>query len=497
MKPSVEFSNDAVKETDARTLARSLNPIACQVDGLGIVWENTGSAWVPFCTPGIAAHLITDQSIEQLCLPNGEPTTIAFRSKADKSVWAVHANDTSHEGEFLRQLHELPYYEALLKMRPDSVVTYLNHQEKYAQQIAWSPALTRAVASRRQRRPWRIAGAVGLSVSAIAALGVIDALDSRHGGEPRPSASAVLDPSPLPTPEQNADQVETTSVDTAFTVYSHNVYYKNLRRDANETSTEFDAKVATVVEHLLSLDAGILGLQEVQNSEGRLALYNKMIACADCRYDGYMPDLDKSDQGGGKTPILWRRDTFEFVGGDENQGSTSIQMSSSGYNQVRAFTYIKLRHISTGNQFWIVNAHFPHGVEKADGKLNGTAKRQKDYENLMSEYAKFVKSKADETVLTMGDFNVGAVAQRKNCAAEPDNPELCVPYFPLTVFQNLGNVSVWDLPNTVVQPTLRRRTVDYIAVNSGKLQMITLLPQQPKGRSDHSPVGVLFNSSES
>lgn len=485
-------SAGATPEIDHDSLLRHLVPVTCEIDKKGIVWKKTRDDWVPFCAPSVAAGLVADNPSH----PASYPTTDVFRNKKDGSVWAVHtAHDAPDEQRLLEQ-HPLSYYKTICEqlnlVDQSEARNFLGIMAKNAPQITWSPTQTHEVKSRQRKKLMtRVVGAIFVALGVAGALTTCSTQSASRVSEPLPSATVPYAPTPNETSPIQAPEISPEPAENTITAVSYNVYYKNLKHYTDkETPAEFDAKVDKVVTHLQSLNAGILGLQEVIDAEGRGALYDKMIACAGCKYDGYMPERDKTDQAGGKTPILWLRDTFELVEGSDNHGYKSVHMQSTKDEQVRAFSYVKLRHLESGEEFWVSNAHFPHAVEKADGQLKGTAKRQNDYERLMKKFSTFARSKKGEKHITMGDLNVGAKAQRIHCTAEPDNAKLCVPYFPYKQFENLNIKTIYDIPNSPIQPTLGDRAVDYIGVNSvPSLQIKSVQQRLPKGRSDHNPVG--------
>ena len=148
-----------------------------------------------------------------------------------------------------------------------------------------------------------------------------------------------------------------------ISIASYNIRYAN----PNDGEDIWEHRKEAVAEYLQRLD--LVGLQEV--TEPQLAYLRGKLA----GFDSYGVGRDDGKSGGEHAPIFFRRDCFESI----DQGTfwlseTPDVVGKKGWDAAlpRTCTWMRLRHLASGNELYVANTHFDHRGLKAraeSGKL--------------------------------------------------------------------------------------------------------------------------------
>lgn len=264
-----------------------------------------------------------------------------------------------------------------------------------------------------------------------------------------------------------------------------------------------DVRIATynaaaLVEHSraaadvvrLSDNADIVTLQEMSSAKRRDLVRAALIDCATCAFAGYMPR--EAVRGG--TPILYRKDLFQFVSAGTTQVSeaTYVGPEGSGPSTLRAkyINWVNLRENKTQRDVFVLNNHAVPSVQGANGGPNTAmpervALHRQHMEGLTELVTQF--SMSGGLVFVTGDLNVNFRTDRKTAYR----------WFPYAVMRGVGLRASFD---TLGQPALgthgqRGRLIDYVYAST--MRWVTPLEQSVlrSYSSDHRPLVATYRMS--
>jgi endonuclease/exonuclease/phosphatase family metal-dependent hydrolase len=178
----------------------------------------------------------------------------------------------------------------------------------------------------------------------------------------------------------------------------------------NTAATQSTRRGFNDVKALLAAGPDIVALQEMSSWERRERVRTRLLDCATCQWDGWIPV--PAVQGG--QPILWRSDKFTFLGRDwiEVAPETFVGERGAGPATMHAkyVVRLRLRDNVTGRTIWILNTHFVPTVEGSNGRRNTNTRRTRLYARHMAGLQAVIdRIKAREgggLVFVTGDFNV-------------------------------------------------------------------------------------------
>ena len=246
------------------------------------------------------------------------------------------------------------------------------------------------------------------------------------------------------------------------------------------------------VKTLLSSGTDIVALQEMSSWKRREMVRTKLLDCATCVWDGWIPV--PAVQGG--QPILWRSDKFTFLGRDwlELAPETYVGPKGAGPSTMHAKYVVRVRLLdnATGRTIWILNTHFPPTVQGSDGGRNTNRKRTQLYAKQMGALQAVMDKVANEEggglVFVTGDFNVNY----RNDKVKQD------PIFP---FSALGAKKFQSSYNKLGEPAtgthvlgngFDKRLIDYVNFKPTR-RVIAMGQRIMTGmNSDHRPLIVDF-----
>lgn len=189
----------------------------------------------------------------------------------------------------------------------------------------------------------------------------------------------------------------TTTGQTAVTVASWNSLF------SNKTSIASGAKS-------IGGKAQVIGFQEVHwtDSKHRDALLKDFI-CSSCKFDGYMDPATRNNSGSkpSSLPIAWERSRFTRIGAGYKNVYLENDYAGGGAGSAKWITWVKLKDIKTGDQFYVLNTHTVASVE-SKGKPSGDNTRLRGYVRHMDTLSSLIKSfkKDNVPIVVLGDFNV-------------------------------------------------------------------------------------------
>jgi len=181
---------------------------------------------------------------------------------------------------------------------------------------------------------------------------------------------------------------------------------------------------------IIAQEADVIALQEFASWKKRKQVMTRL-ACETCAYAHWIPI--PAVQGG--TPILWRRDEFELVEKAWTQVTedTFVGDRGAGPATIRAkyVVWVRLKEVTTGREFYVLNNHFVPTVQGEDGGSNTNRKRVAIYQKHMDGLVAMVQGiqAQKRMVFVTGDFNVN---YRKDRVVQD-------PAFP---YSNLGAVNL-------------------------------------------------------
>ncbi len=261
----------------------------------------------------------------------------------------------------------------------------------------------------------------------------------------------------------------------------------------NTAATQSTRQGFNDVKNLLAAEPDIVALQEMSSWERRERVRTRLLDCATCTWDGWIPV--PAVQGG--QPILWRSDKFTFLGKDwiEVAPETFVGERGAGPATMHAkyVVRLRLRDNVTGRTIWILNTHFVPTVEGSSGRRNDNWRRTRLYARHMAGLQAVIdRIKAEEgggLVFVTGDFNVN---YRKDKSAQ----DPIFPYAALGTRALRSSYFALGEPATgthVLDNGFDKRLIDYI--NFKQTRRVTATGQRIMSglNSDHRPLIVDFS----
>ena len=246
-------------------------------------------------------------------------------------------------------------------------------------------------------------------------------------------------------------------------------------------ATDHDRAAADVVK--LAGEADVVTLQEMSSAYRRSLVRAALIDCASCVFAGYMPR--EAVRGG--TPILYRKDKFEFVTAGTTQVSeaTYVGPEGAGPSTLRAkyVNWVHLRENKTQRDVFVLNNHAVPSVQGANGGPNTAmpervALHRQHMEGLTELVTRFSMTRG--LVFVTGDLNVNFRTDRKTAYR----------WFPYMVMRGVGLRASFDVLGEPALGTHGRkgRLIDY--VHASAVSWVTPLAQAILGgyASDHRPL---------
>ncbi|WP_394345787.1 endonuclease/exonuclease/phosphatase family protein [Halegenticoccus tardaugens] len=164
----------------------------------------------------------------------------------------------------------------------------------------------------------------------------------------------------------------------------------NIRYDNPEDEYPWDERRSRVVETVMTLDPGLLGVQEAQPNQ-----YDYLRKELE-DYEWYGVGRDDGDREGEFVPIAWRKDRFEALETGAFWLSETPREPSVGWDAdlPRVTTWASLSDRETKKRVWFCNTHFSHVGERA----------RRESARLLKRRAHERAADKEEVVIT-GDFN--------------------------------------------------------------------------------------------
>lgn len=184
---------------------------------------------------------------------------------------------------------------------------------------------------------------------------------------------------------------------TAVTVASWNSLFSN------------DTYLATGAKAIAN-QAQIIGFQEVHwtDSKHRPSLLKDFI-CSSCKFDGYMDSATRDNSGSkpASLPIAWERSRFTKVSAGYKNVYMESDYAGGAGGSSKWITWVRLKDIKTGDQFYVLNTHTVASVE-SKGEPSGSAARLSGYKKHMDTLTSLVSGLQKEKIpiILLGDFNV-------------------------------------------------------------------------------------------
>ena len=261
-------------------------------------------------------------------------------------------------------------------------------------------------------------------------------------------------------------EISFAQIDKPVRVMSYNVRYKNTIDSINGWEFRKDNVAALIKYH----KADVVGLQESNNEQTQ---------DLEERLQGYgwygVPRM--SGPNGELTPIFYRKDRFALLdSGTFWYSETPDVPESKSWDAMypRIASWVKLRDLVSGREFFFFNTHFDH---------RGEAARQKSGEIIRQ---KIMDISGSQPAILTGDFNTmeGSEAY-ENIVQESTLRDA----FHITESPHYGPVNTSS--GFAVSPKPIRAKIDYIFVNE-KVRVLghATITDQQEGRyySDHLPV---------
>lgn len=254
---------------------------------------------------------------------------------------------------------------------------------------------------------------------------------------------------------------------TNVTVASWNAMKDNKKNDATE------------VKALLT-KADVIGLQEIHVKKQRQRMATLIKSKA---YDGYPSKLPKNDNDNAASClIVWKQTSFQLV----KAGKTGKVSAATKDLRARYITWVKLRSIATGQQFYVVNTHMIKYVDNAGVLTTSHPTNVSRYTGHIQKLVALLRTfqKDNVPVFVTGDFAVDYRTDDKGTSI-----------FPKAALGSIGFRSNWDLTGlSGIDPTANTyggagttRLIDYVFASSEVTAPITSIDPSHHG-SDHAPV---------
>ncbi|MEZ0579223.1 endonuclease/exonuclease/phosphatase family protein [Nocardioides sp. MH1] len=246
------------------------------------------------------------------------------------------------------------------------------------------------------------------------------------------------------------------------------------------------------VKDLLAQGPDIVALQEMSSWQRREKVRKRLLDCATCQWDGWMPV--PAVQGG--QPILWRSDKFTFLGRDwiELAPETFVGSRGAGPSTMHAKYVVRVRLLDnlTGRTIWILNNHFVPTVQGGDGGRNANRRRTRLYAlhmaNLQAVVDKVRTEEGGGLVFLTGDFNV-------NYRKDKIKQDPIFPYAALGTRQLRASYYKLGEPATgthVLPNGFDERLIDYVLYKPTRRVIATGQRIVTGLHSDHRPLIVDF-----
>lgn len=246
------------------------------------------------------------------------------------------------------------------------------------------------------------------------------------------------------------------------------------------------------VRDLLAQGPDIVALQEMSSWERRERVRKRLLDCASCLWDGWIPV--PAVPGG--QPILWRSDKFTFLGRDwiEVAPDTYVGARGAGPSTMHAKYVVRVRLLDnlTGRTVWILNTHFVPTVQGSDGGRNDLRRRTDLYARHMAGLQGVIdrvrNAEGGGLVFVTGDFNVN---YRNDRTAQD-------PIFPYVALGTRGLRSSYAQlgePATgthVLDNGFDKRLIDYVFYKQNRRVTATAQRIVTGMTSDHRPLIVDF-----
>ncbi|VBB46410.1 Endonuclease/exonuclease/phosphatase family protein [uncultured Paludibacter sp.] len=259
---------------------------------------------------------------------------------------------------------------------------------------------------------------------------------------------------------------------------SINVMTFNIRLDVKSDSLNgWQYRKERVAKTVLLNNVDIVGMQEV--------LHNQLMDIEKALPDYTWIGVGREDgmEAGEYSPIFYNHNKFSEVGsGYFWLSKTPMEAGSKGWDAActRIATWAKLKDISTGTIFFVLNTHFDHIGEVA----------RRESAKLILEKVNLYTQKKKYPIIVMGDFNSNAQSEAYKTLTDTSNPLY------LTDTRMLAtkvNGPSWTFHNFGRQPVKERQMIDYIFVNNGiKVLSFDVIDgtQTKEYPSDHNAVMV-------
>ena len=185
---------------------------------------------------------------------------------------------------------------------------------------------------------------------------------------------------------------------TALTVSSWNTLF------SNKSAIATGAKA-------IGAKAQVIGLQELHwtDNKHRYSVLNDFM-CSSCKFDGYMDPATRNNSGS-KPPsltILWEKSRFSRVSAGYKNVYMEADYAGGAGGSSKWITWVKLKDIKTGDQFYVLNTHTVASVDSKGNPPKNDSVRLSAYKRHMDVLTSFVSSLQREKlpIIVLGDFNV-------------------------------------------------------------------------------------------
>lgn len=294
---------------------------------------------------------------------------------------------------------------------------------------------------------------------------VVDPGDEDPGDPDDGDPGEVIDPQEPPAPpEDPGDAGPDASV---FTVASWNANYNNA--------------VGNVIQHIKTIDADILGLQEMGAPKRAASIIAGVTDCKGCEYAAYHPQKDNAHA----CPIIWKKAKFKRINAGSFKVNDAKYINDGGSREnllKKSTVWVQLEEIKTGARFYLSNNHLVPSVE-LDGKpYPGRQERLAMFDRHMDGIVDTIKKAKSQglPIFVTGDFNVNFRKDRKEQA----------PIFPYARFKAHNVFANWHYLGAGTEGTHHSgsRLIDYVHVS--KTPKVEPLSHAilGKGGSDHKAV---------
>lgn len=312
------------------------------------------------------------------------------------------------------------------------------------------------------------AGASGQAAAGSAGAGGEGPSEDDDPGDPDDGDPGVeIPPETPPGPNQPDDDEPTSRV---LTIATWNANYNN--------------EPPVVRTHIETIDADIIGLQEMGSPAHAAAIVDPLTECEKCVYVKYFPQ----EANAHACPILWKKDKLKKLdaGSFKVNDAQVIKDGGSRTNLLtKATVWVLLEDKQTGAKLYVSNNHLVPSVELNGKPFPGREARLKMFAEHMDGIVKTIDKANDQNVpiFVTGDFNVNF---RK------DKPEAS-PVFPYARFKAKNVFANWNELGAkpgVGTHAEGSRLIDYVHASRSKLVELKDQVILPKGGSDHHPVRV-------